>query len=105
MVLLPWLRHDIILELNVVSFIVASSWLTFTHLKESSRGNDNHQALCELLDPFLQGLVGFAIANACTTLQCVRHQHAMLGQEFATLDDVMASSADESGADDADYLG
>lgn len=35
----------------------------------------------------------------------MRHEHAVIGEEFASLDNIVAASAEESGAHDADYLG
>lgn len=75
------------------------------YLEEPCRCNDNHQPLSQLLHPQVKAVVGSAATNARAALECVRDEHAVIGEEPATLDDIVTATAYERGTDDTNHLG
>lgn len=75
-----------------------------THLEEPRRGDDDHQRICQITHPLLQHISTLG-ADTRAALQRVRDEHAVVGEEPAALDNVVAAAADEGGTDDADHLG
>lgn len=87
----------------ILHFVNTEPWTTYqlsTYLQEASRGNHNHEPIGKVANLLIQCLVAHTPADASTSLECMRHQHPVVGEEFAPLDNVMASPAEEGGAND-----
>ena len=72
-----------------------------THLQEVSSGDEHHECVGQLLDPVLEGPAHVAGADARAALEHVHHEHAVVRQEAAALDDVVGAARQDGRADDA----
>lgn len=76
-----------------------------TNLEKPCRCNDNNQSLCQVLNLRLERRILNSRTDTSATLQRMRHKHAVIRQELAALDDIVAAAADEGGAHDAHNFG
>lgn len=76
-----------------------------TYFQEPRCSNYNHKRVSKITNFFIQRLIGCTATNPGTPLQRMRHQHTMVSQELAPLDDVVTASAQQRGTNNADYLG
>lgn len=88
-----------------------TSWSNWVHgrfgliIKKPCRRNHDHECVGEIIYFLIQDRVGCVATDARAPLEGMRHEHAVVGEEFAPLDNVVAASAEEGGADDADDFG
>lgn len=74
------------------------------YLEESSRCDDDHETIRQILDFFIQAFISILTTNARTALERVCDEHAVVGEKPTALDDVVAAATDERRADNADDL-